>query len=312
LGGQQPVRPRLTARRLAGRPSPGETEAAPSRALKVFSSILAPTTVLTALLFYFGTQHANAFYRWFGVHYSVLGFSVADYLIRATDGMQVPVTAVAATGLAVLWAHRLLEARLSPRAWQTLLRRAVPVLAVAGVGLVGLGLTGLAAPALLYRFPGLPGLCIAAGFVFFPLADRMHQARTGRRGSATAAVVQWTFTFVLVTVGSFWAVTDYSAALGELRAYQYEVALPTMAETVVFSGKDLGVRTRGVRITPSAPDAQYRFRYDGLVLVQQASGTSLLLPREWNRADGTAIVLPSSADVRLEFTPDGSTRDHVC
>jgi hypothetical protein len=311
LGRQQPVRPRLTARRVAGRP-PAEGAEAPSRALKIFSSILAPTTVLTALLFYFGVQHANSFCRWFGVHYSVLGLSVADYLIRATDGMTVPITVVAAVGLATLWAHRLLEARLSPNAWQTLLRRAVPVLAVAGVLLVGLGLTGLAAPALLYRFPGLPGLCIAVGFVFFPLADRLHQARTGRRGSPTAAVVQWTFTFVLVTVGSFWAVTDYSAAVGELRAYEYEVALPTMARTVVFSGKDLGVRTRGVQVTPCAPDARYRFRYDGLVLVLQSGGTSLLLPREWNRADGTAILLPSSADVRLEFTPNGTTRDHVC
>ncbi|WP_328646786.1 hypothetical protein OHS58_00565 [Amycolatopsis sp. NBC_00348] len=303
----------MTARRVAGRPrESGVTRDAPSRALKVFSSILAPTTVLTALLFYFGTQHANAFYGWFGVHYSVLGLSVADYLIRASDGMTVPITAVAAVGLATLWAHRLLETRLSPRAWQTLLRRAVPVLAVAGIVLVVVGLTGLAEPALLYRFAGLPGLCIAVGFLFFPLADRLHQARTGRRGSPTAAVVQWTFTFVLVTIGAFWSVTDYSSALGERRAYEYEVALPTMADTVVFSGKDLGLRARGVKVTPCAPDAQYRFRYDGLVLVQQSGGTSMLLPRQWNRADGTAILLPASGDVRLEFAPNGTSRDRTC
>lgn len=290
----------------------GETaSAAPSRALKVFSSILAPTTVLTALLFYFGVQHANAFCGWFGVHYSVLGLSVADYLIRASDGMTVPITVVAATGLAVLWTYRLLESRLSPKMWQTLLRRAVPVLTAAGALLVGLGLTGLAEPALLYRFPGLPGLCIAAGFVCFPFADRLHQVRTGRRGSPIAAVVQWTFTFVLVTIGSFWAVTDYSAAVGELRAYEYQLALPTTADTVVFSGKDLGVRARGVRMTPCAPDAEYRFRYDGLVLVLQSGGTSLLLPREWNQQDGMAILLPSSG-VRLEFAPSGTARDRVC
>jgi hypothetical protein len=298
---------------VAGAPrTTGETaSAAPSRALKVFSSILAPTTVLTALLFYFGVQHANAFCGWFGVHYSVLGLSVADYLIRASDGMTVPITVVAATGLAVLWTYRLLESRLSPKMWQTLLRRAVPVLAAAGVLLVGLGLTGLADPALLYRFPGLPGLCIAAGFLCFPLADRLHQVRTGRRGSPIAAVVQWTFTFVLVTIGSFWAVTDYSAAVGELRAYEYQLALPKMADTVVFSGKDLGVRARGVTMTPCAPDAEYRFRYDGLVLVLQSGGTSLLLPRAWHQQDGVAILLPSSG-VRLEFAPNRTARDRLC
>lgn len=302
------------ARRVAGRPRATgvATHSAPSRALKVFSSILAPTTVLTALLFYFGTQHANAFCRWFGVHYSVLGLSVPDYLVRASDGMTVPVTAVAATGLATLWTYRLLETRLSPRLWRTLLHRAVPVLALAGIALVGLGLTGLLVPSLLYRFPGLPGLCIAVGFVLFPLADRLHQIRTGRRSSPAAAVVQWTFTFVLVTVGAFWSVTDYSAAVGELRAYEYEVALPTMADTALFSSKDLGLRARGVRMTACVADARYRFRYDGLVLVLQSNGTSLLLPREWNRSDGVAILLPNSADTRLEFAPSGTVRDRVC
>ena len=303
----------LTARRLAGARRAADTaSAAPSRALKVFSSILAPTTVLTALLFYFGSQHANAFCGWFGVHYSVLGLTVSDYLIRASDGMTVPITVVAATGLATLWAYRLLESRLSSRAWQTLLRRIVPVLAVAGVVLVGLGLTGLADPALLYRLPGLPGLCIAVGFVLFPLADRVHQVRTGRRDSPVGAVVQWTFTFVLVTVGSFWAVTDYSSAVGELRAYEYEVGLPKMADTVVFSAKDLGVRARGVTMTRCAPDAQYLFRYDGLVLVLQSGGTSFLLPRQWNRVDGVAILLPASAGIRLEFAPSGTGRDRAC
>jgi hypothetical protein len=286
--------------------------AAPSRALTVFSSILAPTTVLTALLFYFGTQHANAFCGWFGVHYSVLGLSLSDYLIRASDGMTVPITVVAAIGLAVLWGYRLLEHRLSPKVWQTLLRRIGPVMAFSGIALVALGLTGLADPALLYRFPGLPGVCIAVGFLLFPLADRLHQLRTGSRSAPITAVVQWTFTFVLVTVGSFWAVTDYSAAVGELRAYEYETRLDSMADTVVFSAKDLGIRARGVTMTRCSRDARYQLRYDGLVLVLQARGTSLLLPREWNRVDGVAILLPSSADIRLEFAPNGTDRDRVC
>jgi len=58
---------------------------APSRALKIFGSLLAPTTVLTALLFYFGVRHATYFCEWFGVHYSVLGLSAPDYLIRSAD-----------------------------------------------------------------------------------------------------------------------------------------------------------------------------------------------------------------------------------
>jgi len=130
---------------------------APARALKIVGSVLAPTTVLAALLFYFGTQHVNGFCSWFGVHYAVLGLSVSDYLIRAADGMFGPLTFAAAIGLGAVWGYRLLEARLSPTAWRNLTRRSVPVMVVSGLGLVALGITGLAVPSLLYPLPGLPG-----------------------------------------------------------------------------------------------------------------------------------------------------------
>ncbi|MGH3881585.1 MAG: hypothetical protein ACRDSK_31570 [Actinophytocola sp.] len=296
-------------RRVA--PEDGPTTA-PSRALKVFGSILAPTTVLAALLFYFGTQHANGFCSWFGVHHSVLGLSVSDYLIRAADGMVVPLTAAAAIGLAAVWSYRLLESRLSPTAWRNLLRRVVPAMVASGLGLVALGIVGLAVPSLLYPLPGLPGLSIAVGIVLLPLADQLHQVRVGRRPALVASVVQWTLTFVLVTVGPFLAVTDYSTAAGEMRGYEYETRLGEMADTAVFAEKDLGIRARGVRVTPCGAESAYRYRYDGLVLVLQSGDTYFLLPREWNRQDGIAVVLPASARVRVEFAPNGTARDRLC
>ncbi|MFD7654242.1 hypothetical protein ACFV4N_09725 [Actinosynnema sp. NPDC059797] len=286
---------------------------APSRALKVFGSLLAPTTVLTALLFYFGTRHATFFCEWFGVHYSVLGLAAPDFLIRSADGMFVPLTAVSAAGLTALWAYRLLRSLLAPRTWRALVRRAVPTLVALGSGLVLLGLTGVAVPSLLYEVAGLPGLCVAVGVVLFPVADRLHQDRVGGRVTGVVPVLQWTFTFVLATIGLFWAVNDYSAAVGQARAYEYETKLATMPETVLFSTNDIEVRGPGVHVTRcTAPDAMYRFRYDGLVLVLQSAGQSFLLPKGWNRRDGVALVLPRSNDVRLEFAPAGAELDRSC
>lgn len=285
---------------------------APSRALRIFGSILAPTTVLTALLFYFGYQHATWFCQWFGVHHSVLGLTAQDYLIRASDGMFVPLVAVAATGLLGLWGSRLVKVLVPFRTWRNLLRWLVPLAIVAGVGLITLGISGLGRPAWLYNFAGLPGLCLAVGFLLFPLADRLHHVRTGRTLPQATAVAQWTFTFVLVTVGLFWAVTDYSAAVGENRAYEYETKLAAEPSTVVFSAKDLGLVSRGVIATPCVDGAAYRFRYDGLVLVLQSGGSYFLLPREWNRHDGVALVLPRSNDIRLEFSPTNAQRPQQC
>jgi hypothetical protein len=286
---------------------------ASSKALRVFGSLLAPTTVLTALLFYFGTRHATYFCERFGVHYSVLGLSAPDYLIRSADGMLVPLTVVAVAGLAVLWGYRFLRSALAPRTWRTLARRAVPVLVSLGLGLVVLGFVGLAAHALLYVVPGLPGLCVALGVILFPAAERLHQDLSGKRPAGVVPVIQWTFTFVLATIGLFCAVTDYSAAVGTARGYEYETKLASLPETVVFSTKDIGVRGPGVTMTAcTAQDAAYRFRYDGFVMVLQSGGQSFLLPKEWNSRDGVALVLPRSGDVRLEFLPFGAERERTC
>lgn len=286
---------------------------APSRALRVFASLLAPTTVLTALLFHFGTRHVTFFCERFGVHYTVLGLSAPDYLMRSADGMFVPLTVLAAAGLVALWGYRFLRSALAPRTWRILARRAVPVLVSLGLGLVVLGLTALAAPMLLYAVPGLPGVCVALGVILFPVAERLHQGLAGKHVAGVVPVIQWTFTFVLATIGLFWAVTDYSAAVGEARGYEYETKLATMPETVVFSTKDIGVRGPGVTMTTcTVEDSAYRFRYDGLVMVLQSGGQSFLLPKAWNSRDGVALVLPRSGDVRLEFLHEEAERERSC
>ncbi|MFJ5986697.1 hypothetical protein [Lentzea sp. NPDC092896] len=296
------------------RPAPARPkDEAPSKGLRVFGSLLAPTTVLTALLFYFGTRHATFFCQWFGVHYSVLGLSAPDYLIRSSDGMFVPLTVLAAAGLAALWGYRFLHSALTPRTWRALTRRAVPVLVSLGLVLLVLGLVGLAVPTLLYPVPGLPGVCVALGVILFPAAEHLHATRSGRRVAGVVPVIQWTFTFVLASIGLFWAVTDYSAAVGEARGYEYETKLGSMPKTVVFSAKDLGVRGPGVTTTVcTAPDTAFKFRYDGLVMVLQSSSQSVLLPKGWNRRDGVAVVLPRTGDTRLEFEPADAQRDRSC
>ena len=69
------------------------------RLLKVFGAIIAPTTLLTGLLFYFGRLHITGFFRYFRVNFTVLDLTVNDYLIRSADGLFRPVGAVTVFGL---------------------------------------------------------------------------------------------------------------------------------------------------------------------------------------------------------------------
>jgi hypothetical protein len=80
---------------------------------RILGTIVAPTTLLTSVLFYFGWMHAYWFFDYFGVNSTVLGLTTQDYLMRALDGLWVPMTVVAGAGLLVLWGHAVLRGRLA-------------------------------------------------------------------------------------------------------------------------------------------------------------------------------------------------------
>jgi len=79
--------------------------------MRLLSTVVAPTTLLTSLLFYFGWSHAYYFYDYFGVNSTLLGLTTRDYVQRAVDGLFIPMMVVAGVGLLALWTHSLLRAR---------------------------------------------------------------------------------------------------------------------------------------------------------------------------------------------------------
>ena len=88
----------------------GATDALP-RLFKVFGGIIAPTSLHTALLFYFGRSRAAGYYRYFHVNSTVLDLSTNDYLFSGVDGLFVPVAEAALLALVLLWLNRLLLTR---------------------------------------------------------------------------------------------------------------------------------------------------------------------------------------------------------
>lgn len=114
-------------------PAPEPLTSGLPRLLHLVGTVVAPTTLLTSLLFYFGWAHAYYFYDYFGVNSTLLGLTTRDYVQRAADGLFIPMMVVACAGLLALWAHSLLRARLAqgPHPW--LLRL---VIGIAAVGLV--------------------------------------------------------------------------------------------------------------------------------------------------------------------------------
>ena len=297
------------------RPAPepeelGATEALP-RLFKVFGGIIAPTSLLTGLLFYFGRSRAAGYYRYFHVNSTVLDLTTNDYLFSGVDGLFVPIAVAALLALVLLWLNRLLLTRVPPGAR----RRAVRVL-VPGAGLIGVVLVVLAFADLLTegRVFGVNsyagGLCLAIGVILLVYAVRLLRISlpapaAGRR--AATGMAEWGAAFLLVSIGLFWAADAYAFGVGTGGAITLHRALPTVPEAVLYSQQSLSLAVPGVtEVRCSNPDAAYRFRYDGLRLVREAGDQYLLLPATWERATGTAVLIPRSGTIRLEFRSAGA------
>lgn len=288
------------------------------RILRIATEIIAPVTLVSALLYFFGRKQMTFFYDYFGVEISALGMTTTDYLLLAQDGLMIPLTVLAMGALVTLWVRGTPWAR-KPRphieTW---------VVRVAG-GLGGLltlfGLVQAFSPRL-----GLAGwvptwiapLCLAGGVLLLGFA--VHRWRTLRQRkdrslvppSETARLAERGAVFVLVAAAMFGAAADYSSAVGEVRARQFVRELPRYSSVVVRSSTDLQIVEPGVTMAVCSEDeSAYRYRYDGLVLMVVAGGQYLLIPREWSRGTSSVVSVPESDAVRLDHlspSPDGRTR----
>ncbi|MGH3825216.1 MAG: hypothetical protein ACRDRA_20615 [Pseudonocardiaceae bacterium] len=284
--------------------------------LTILESVVAPVTALTALMYYFGLLHAYWFLQTFGVEYTVMGFTTYDYLLRSADGLFVPIAVVAGTGLAVAWTYGPLAARIPPAPRRTVLRVGPHVALGAGSLLLVGAIIGVVRPRTWYPVVGLPGLALALGVLAVNAAVRMYRARTLAERAAlrgTPAFWEWAAVFLLVNIGLFWAAADYSAAVGGQRGADVVAALPGWPDVVLYSERALNLSAPGVRDTICAdPESAYRYRYDGLKLILQSGDQYLFLPEGWTPNGGSALVMPRTDALRLDFATAGTARNMAC
>lgn len=289
---------RMRPRGQAAAPATEDAGAGRAKALRIIGSIVANTTLLTALLFYFGFLYTQVFFAYFRVHYTILNQPLQEVLARGADGLLLPLAVLASAILVGILILGYLRTRLSPETRRATVRMCTPPAAAAGLTMVGVAVFIALDPAPFRRFAGLPGLGFAVGVLLLAFAWRQLTDRIS--GNAGAAV--WGLVFLLVSVGLFWAVGDYSSAVSVRRGYEVEARIPAMPSVVVYSARSL--RLTGVHETTCASaDAAYRYRYDGLKLLLQSGGQYVFVPATWHRADGTAYVVPESGSLRLEFGP---------
>jgi hypothetical protein len=306
-------------RTTAGSPEPAglDTADALPRVLRLVGSIVAPTTLLTGLLFYFGLLYAVGYYRHFGVNVTALDLPAQSYLINSADAAVVPLALLAVATLVAISIYRLPVDR-----WPGRARRVARWGLTPATGLLGAVLVALVAVDAILLLPVFPagfaearGVSLTVGVLLLGYAARLWRvlgpARPGRRTSDPLAVARAGCVFLLVSIGLFWTVGTYAVGVGIGKAQAFASDLACVGEVAVYSEKSLNLNAAGLTEEPAPGGGG--FRYPGLKLVPQAGPRYfLLLPGDWATGDRPAILLPRSDSLRLEFLPVPVDRAAAC
>lgn len=302
--------------------------------LKGIATLVAPASLVTALLFYFGWARTNAQAQVMGLDYSLFDFSTQEYLLRSIDPMFWPLfvgSVLALAGLAfhagvvsVFRAtttpdgrHRIDERR---RSWLVALQ---VVLGVVGLGVLVLGMIGanvdhpsrfvsLWSPVLVTLGTVLVGytflLIVRFGVRPSPTETETETVTEARRQASgeLAALRLWgqVVLVVLVLLSLFWSVSRYAQIKGIDLALAVERRLPGLPSAVVYSDKRLHLPTGVEESELSAPDeSAYRFRYSGLKLVFRSGNRYFLRPVD-PAISNVNIIIGDSPSLRFEFSRD--------
>ncbi len=280
--------------------------------LETLKLVVAPTTLLTGLLFYFGWEFTNSRLLYFGIDHSLLGYSTQDYLLRSIDPVVLPVSVMLLLGVVLVSSHAAL------RRW---IGAGIHLdwIGWAAVGAVGVGvvLFVMAATEIVDRpiittnsilTPLNLGFGVGAvvygfylrGLVALGTAPAPPAVPRGRSSTVIATLVT-----ALIVLSLFAATGQWAKSAGYGRARQLAGEIGSRRPTALLYSKErLHLRGPGVAVQPIGDEqSSYRFRYTGLKLLVRAGGKFFFLPSGWAPGRGTAIVLPDDDGLRVEYVP---------
>jgi len=302
------------------------------------SAFIAPTTVLTGLLFYFGYAFTRAEYASFGLDVDTIGLNTRDYVMRSPTPLVLPALVLALLGAAVTAAnatlHRRIDAELggrggasgppgpsgsadppgsadpadvqlppdSPtlRRWR---RAARGVLVCAGTALLaGAGLLiGYALGAMREWGPfSLLTACLLALGAALAISGLRTEGRLGRRDPPRASVAMPLY--LVLTGAVFWATATVAPFIGRGEARATARHLDRLPAVILDTKERLFLRSPGVVETQLEASAgqSFHYRYRRLRLLIQGDTTMFLVPETWTASNAT-LAVPLDDSVRVQF-----------
>jgi hypothetical protein len=276
--------------------------------LEWIAAVVPPTTLFTALAFWFGYVFTGARTSYFGVDSSTLEYTTADYLVRSADAVIVPAVVFLAIILASLGTHALVLFIVRPGRGMKWIRVGSLTLSMLGTVLLSVGLRTMfvSVPGFSYYLATpllLGGGAAGAAYGFYLFRSTGRRFTPDREASYIPGWERGMYIVatMLIILSLFLATTQYARALGQGKAQELEGDLQTRPSVVLYSKQSLSLPDPVAETGLNAPDSAYRFRYTGLRLLIRSADKYFLVPDAWSHETGTAIVLEDTTSIRLEF-----------
>ena len=299
-------------------PNPPDATRSVRATLKGISAVIAPTSAVTGLLYYFGWTRTMAQANRMGLDESLFGYSTQDYLLRSMSSMYTPLLcaliasllAVALHAVVVGWARRLgvrADTGVVVGPGRRPMRRLVAAVALLGMACLvgGYAASRVREPTRALYAAGPVAVTVGILLVVYAaaLARRFLTGRgpegtpgtlAGFDGVVVGALV------MLVMVSLFWDVGRYAVVKGHQLADTVEAAVPRLPWVTLYSEKRLYLQAPVVETKLDPEDAAYKYAYTGLKLLFRSDGKYFLRPSD-TQASRVNIVIPDGLDIRLEL-----------
>lgn len=263
------------------------------RWVSLATSFVAPVTLISGVLFYFGYVAARAQYDYFGLDVDVIGLSTRAYVMRSPQPLLTPMLILVLGGVAVVAFHHWVR-RHALEGW---FRRLVTTVLSVGLVLLALGTLLLAGFTLVggwAYYSLVTPVLLGGGAALVAYALRLRGGRLEPR-----IVLLW----VGVAACVIWATATTAQWTGRGLAMEQARNLRSLPSVVLDTRERLHVpATAGVEevVRPDAGEDDYRFRYWRLRLLIQGDDRMFLVPDTWS-AGGTTILVRLDDDVRVQF-----------
>ena len=286
------------------------------RYLSLGASVVAPITIISALLFYFGYVSSRAQYAYFGIDVDTIGLSTQDYVMRSPQPLLVPLLVLVMIAVALVALHLWVTAwlgRARPERARIVTHRALYIgLVILAAGITLIILYPVLADWPYYNLVTPIIVAVGAGLVAYSwrLVSRLPpqpDALPSPAGSPALRRMGLVLLCVLVAATLFWSTATIAQWSGRGLARQDARHLDDLPRVILDTKERLYISDPFIKETalPASEGQTFRYRYRNLRLLIQGKDRMFLVPDAWSASDSTLVVpLDDSVRVRFQFQND--------